>query len=97
MSQEFDNNVLHLVKQKEFCPYKYMRDLEKFNEEVRSKEKFYSLLTDRKIIDKEYKHVLNVWNKLEIKLMKDYNNLYLKCDVLLLGDVFENRNNTLKN
>ena len=97
MSQELDNNVLHLIKQKEFCPYKYMRNLEKFNEEFRSKEKFYSLLTDRKIGDKEYEHVLNVWNKFEIKLMKDYHNLYLKCDVLLLVDVLKNRNNSFKN
>ena len=30
--------------------------------------------------------------------MKDYHDLYLKCDVLLLPDVFQNfRNNCLKN
>ena len=33
-----------------------------------------------------------------MKRMKDYHDLYLKCDVLLLVDVFEKlRNNSLKN
>ena len=63
MSQEFDNNVLDLVKQNGFHPYEYMSDFKKFKEEFPSKEKFYSLLTNRKISGKEYEHVLNIWNK----------------------------------
>ena len=62
---------------------------------MQSKEKFYSSLADRKVSDKEYKHVPKVWHKFEMKTM---NDLYLKCDVLLLADVFEKfRNNSLKN
>ena len=61
MSQEFDNNVLDLVKQKGFYFYKYISDFEKFKEELPSKGKFYSSLTGKKISDKEYEHVLNVW------------------------------------
>ena len=39
-----------------------------------------------------------VWNKFEMKTMKDCHNLYLKSDVLLLVDVFEKfRNNSLTN
>ena len=98
MRQEFDNNVLDVVKQKGFYPYEYMSDFEKFKEELPSKEKFYSSLTEKlvtKISDKEYEHVLNVW---KIKTMKNHYDLYLKCDVLLLADVFEKfRNNSLKN
>ena len=41
-----------------------MSDFEKFKEELPSKEKFCSLLTDRKINDKEYEHFY-VWNKLK--------------------------------
>ena len=48
-----------------------MNGFEKFKEELPSKEKFYSSLTDRKISDKEYEHVLNVWKKVEMKTMKD--------------------------
>ena len=33
-----------------------------------------------------------------MKAMKDYHDLHLKCDILLLADVFEKfRNNSLKN
>ena len=64
-----------------------MSDFEKFKEELSSKEKFYSSLPDRKINDKECGHVLNVWNKFEMKTMKDY----------VLADVFKKfRNNSLK-
>ena len=48
--------------------------------------------------DKKFNHVHNVWNKFEMNKMKDYHDMYLKCDVLLLVDVFEKfRNNSLKN
>ena len=97
MSQEFDKNVLDLVGQEGFYPYEYMTDYEKFKEELTSKEKFYSYLTDRKVSGNEYEHVLNVWKKIEIKTMKDYHNLYLKCDVLLLNDAYKKfGNNSLK-
>ena len=36
LSQEFDNNVLDLVKQNRFYPYEYMSDFEKFDEELSS-------------------------------------------------------------
>ena len=98
LSHKFDDYVLGLVKQKECYPYEYMSDFEKFKKELLSKEKFYNSLTDRKISDKEYEHVFNVSNKFEMKTMKDYHDLYLKCDFLLLADVFEKfRNNSLKN
>ena len=67
MSQEFDNNVLDLVKQKGFYPYEYMSDFEKFKEELPSKEKFYSSLTGKKVSWKEYDHVLKVRNNFGMK------------------------------
>ena len=55
-SQEFDNNISDLAKQKGFYPYEYMSDFKKFKKELRNEEKFYSLLTGKKISGKEYKH-----------------------------------------
>ena len=98
LRQEFDKNVLDLVKQKVFHPYEYIGDLKKFKEELPNKNTFYSSLTDSKISDEEYEVVLNVWNKFQMKTMKDCHDLYLKCDILLLADLFEKiRKNSLKN
>ena len=97
LREEFDNNVLDLVKQKEFYPYEYMSDFKKFKEQLPSKEKFYSLVTGKKICNKECEHILMVWNKLEMKTMKDYHDLYLKSDILLLADVFEKFTNSITN
>ena len=74
-----------------------MNDFEKFKEELPNKEKFDNSLTNRKINNEEYEHVLHVWNNFEMKTMKDYHDLYLKCDILYLADVFEKfRNDSLK-
>ena len=37
LSQEFDKNMLDLVKQKGFYPYEYISDFEKFREKLPSK------------------------------------------------------------
>ena len=75
-----------------------MSDFERSKEELPSKEKLYNSLINRKNNYKEYAYVLHVWNKFEMKTMKDYYNLCLMRDVLLLGDVFEKfKNNSLKN
>ena len=40
LSQEFDNNVLDLVKQKEFYPDEYMSEFENFKKELLRKKTF---------------------------------------------------------
>ena len=60
-----------------------MSDFRTFKEELPSKEKFYDLLTGKKISNKKCDHVLKIWNKFEMKAIKDCHDLYLKCDVLL--------------
>ena len=60
-----------------------MRNFEKF------KEQLSSSLTGKKISNKEYKHVLKIWNKFEMKTIKHYDDFYLKFDALLIANVFE--------
>ena len=53
LSQQFDKNKLDPVKQKGFYPYECMSDFENFKEELPSKERFYSSLTNKKINGKK--------------------------------------------
>ena len=59
--------MLDLLKQNVFYPYEYMGT---FTEELTSKENFYSLLTNKKIIEKKCGHILDVWKNLKWKRWK---------------------------
>jgi hypothetical protein len=54
------------------------------------KSKFFSRLNDENFSDGDYKMAQDVWNTFNMKTMRDYHDLYLKTDVLLLTDVMEN-------
>ena len=89
-SEVFEGKEFDLMIRKGVYPYDYMDSFDKFNEKLPSKEEFYSLLNDEHISDKDYEHAQNVWNTFYLKNMGDYHDLYLRSDVLLLTDVFEN-------
>ena len=57
--------------------------------DYQAKESFIVRWRVKKISDKEYEHVLKVWDSFEMRTMNDYHILHLKCDVLLLADGFK--------
>ena len=88
--REFKKNV-DLLTRKGVYPYDYVSSLEKLSEtQLPPKEEFYSKLNDEDISEDDYQHAINVWNTFNCKTIRDYHDLYLKSDVLLLADVFEN-------
>ena len=70
-------------------PYDYMDGIEKFSEQLPPQKEFYSKLNDCGISDEDYEHAQKIWKEFEIQNMGEYHDLYLKTDVLLLADVFE--------
>ena len=90
-SKEFQDKKLELMSQKGVYPYDYVDSFEKFNEsQLPIKKDFYSILNNQHITDEDYHHAQNVWETFNIKTMGDYHDLYLKSDIILLADVFEN-------
>ena len=53
------------------------------------KSKFFSLLKDCGINEKEYQRAINIWKVFRIKNLGEYHDLYLRTDVFFLCDVFE--------
>ena len=89
--QEFEKEQFNLMKQKGIYPYDHMDSFDRFNEtKLPVQQDFYSILNNEHISDEQYKHAQNVWDTFNLKTMGDYHDLYLKSDILLLADVFEN-------
>ena len=88
-----------LLSRKGIYPYDYMNSIKKFSEEkLPPKEKFFSKLNDCEVLDEDYNHAQRIWKEFRIKNLGEYHDLYLKSDVLLLADVFEEfRNVCLEN
>ena len=58
--------------------------------ELPPREKFYSSLTEETVSEEDYARTRQVWTEFHISNMKEYHDLYLSLDVLLLANVFEN-------
>lgn len=82
---------IDLLLKKGIYPYEYMDSFSKFAETaLPHKDAFYSTLSNDGITDEEYEHTQSVWRAFNIRDMGEYHDLYLKTDVLILVDVFEN-------
>ena len=87
-----------LLLRKGVYPHENMGSWERFDEtSLLDKEAFSSSLSKEDITDVDHVHVKRVFDKLINKKLRDYHDLYIQSDTLLLADVFENfRNKCIK-
>jgi hypothetical protein len=88
-----------LLFSKGIFPYEWFTELDKLSAtSLPPKEAFFSKLNDEGISDEDYAHAQKVWQECGCTTFKQYHDLYMLCDVLLLADVFETfRNMCMEN
>ena len=80
-----------LLLRKGVYPCEYISSFQKFQEtDLSPKEAFFSTLRNEGISLEDYTHTQTVFTEFECQSVGDYHDLYLRSDVLLLADVFEN-------
>jgi len=91
---KYNDEQIELLMKKGVFPYDWFDSIENINAvSLPSKDEFYSKLNKKNISNDDYKLALKVWEKFKCQSFKDYHNLYLYINVLLLADVFENFRN----
>lgn len=91
LDKSFGNVLAKFLKRKGVFPYEYVNSFLKLKEtQLPPIEMFFSKLTQKNISIKDYEYAKKIWKKFNIQNLGEYSDLYLKTDVLLLADVFEN-------
>ena len=91
ITEFYEGDELKLLLRKGVFPYDWFDSFDRLSStSLPPKESFHSILNDSGITEEDYQHAQNVWETFNMKTMRDYHDLYLKSDVLLLSDVFEN-------
>lgn len=89
--RDYSTEQIEMLERKGVFPYEYVNSISKLSEtSLPPIEAFYSRLCGEKISPEEYEFACEVWDKFQIKTLGEYSELYLKTDVLLLADIFEN-------
>lgn len=87
----FSPAEIDLVTRKGFFPYQFVDCWSKLDDvQLPPKTEFYNTLSEQHISDADYAHAIRVWDHYKFNSLGEYSDWYLKVDVLLLCDVFEN-------
>ena len=92
LASHFPNKTeFDILLRKGVYPYDFASSPAIFNQtSLPHKCKFYNKLSDSDISHEDYEHAKLVWKTFQMTNFGQYHDLYLKTDVILLTDVFEN-------
>ena len=78
-----------LLTRKGVYSYENMTSWDRFEDtELPPIESFYSSLNMSGVSESDYKHAQRVWEEFRIRNIGDYQDLYLRTDVILLANIF---------
>jgi hypothetical protein len=81
----------NFMKTKNSFPHDHINSFQQFSEvSFPKKDGFYDRLHDEQISDANYRRSEQIWSTFNCRTIGDYFKLYLKSNVLLLQDIFEN-------
>ncbi len=86
---DLSQEQLMLLTRKGVYPYSYMDDFNKFTE-TELPPRWTDVLSGETVSEEDYAHAQNVWKTLNMSTLGEYHDVYLRTDVYLLADVFEN-------
>ncbi|KAJ8887934.1 hypothetical protein PR048_007418 [Dryococelus australis] len=86
----FPMNFLTLLQEKVFTHMTTWVVLKNLETSLPSKDAFYNKLNECSVTDEDYEFARKVWEKFNIKSLREYSELYNKSDVLILSDIMEN-------
>ena len=86
--EKYNENQYKLLIRKGI--YEYMTDWDKFKEmKLPPREAFYSKLNTAGVREGDYEQANRTWKEFGLKDLGEYHDLYLKTDVILSANVFE--------
>ena len=95
ITKEHFSDNFELMKYKVCFPYEFVTKENIYNENLPPIEKFYSSLKLDNITKEDYYKTLEIYKKLNCKNIKAYLDIYLKLDICLQADIFNEFRNTI--
>ena len=88
--EDYSELQYNLLTRKGVYPYEYINSWDRFEEtQLPPISAFYSNLNMSSIREEDYQHAQRVWKEFGIRDLRDYHDLYLRTDVVLLANVYE--------